>query len=224
MSGTITGLVAQKKNKDRVNVYLDGEFAFGLAAIEAIKLQRGQVLSDEDIARLSQADEIEQAHEKALRFLSNRPRSEWEVRQNLLKAGFDSITIERVLDRLKSVALIDDAAFARYWLENRAQFNPRGQIALHQELRRKGVARDVIDAVLGEAAQADDHAATRAALAKADRYQHLPRNEFARKLTAYLMRRGFDYETVREAVTQAWQAVHADDEHAKAYPFDETEV
>jgi len=218
MSGTITALVAQKKNKDRVNVYLDGQFAFGLAAIEAIRLKRGQVLSDADIARLTQADDIEKAHEKALRFLGNRPRSEWEVRQNLTKAGFEPGAIDRVIERLKGVALIDDAAFVKYWLENRTQFNPRGQVALRQELRRKGVERDVIDAVLGELDHDDEQAAVRSAVAKADRYRQLPRDEFAQKLGAYLARRGFNYETVRAAVAEAWRSVHADEN-----PIDEIE-
>ena len=211
MSGTITALVAQKKNPDRANVYLDGKFAFGLAAIEAVRLKRGQVLTDADIERLQAADDVEQAREKALRFLSNRPRSEWEVRQNLLKAGYGDETIDRVLERLRGVALVDDAAFVRYWIENRAQFKPRGVVALRQELRLKGVDREVIDAVLEESAQAEDQAALQAALAKADRYRQLPRPEFAQKLSAYLMRRGFNYEIVREAVQAAWQAVHADE-------------
>jgi len=92
-----------------------------------------------------------------------------EVRQNLIKAEFDGDTIDRVVDRLTGVALIDDAAFVRYWLDNRAQFNPRGQVALRQELRRKGVDRAVIDEVLRVAAvdQSDDQAAIRSALAKA---------------------------------------------------------
>jgi regulatory protein len=211
MPGTITALVAQKKNPDRVNVYLDGQFAFGLAAIEAVWLRRGQVLSEADIERLQAADDVEQAREKALRFLSNRPRSAWEVRQNLLKAGYGDATIDRVLERLRSVALVDDAAFARYWIENRAQFKPRGAVALRQELRRKGVERDVIDAVLAEGEHADEQAAIQAALAKADRYRQLPRPEFSQKLGAYLARRGFNYETVREAVQVAWQTVHADE-------------
>jgi len=211
MPGTITALVAQKKNPDRVNVYLDGQFAFGLAAIEAVRLRRGQVLSDADIDRLQAADDVEKAREKALRFLGNRPRSEWEVRQNLLKAGYGAATIDRVLERLRSVALVDDAAFARYWIDNRTQFKPRGEMALRQELRRKGVDREVIDAALAEGQHADDRAAVQAALAKADRYRQLPRQEFTQKLGAYLARRGFDYETVREAVQVAWQAVHTDE-------------
>jgi len=211
MPSTVTALVAQKKNPDRVNVYLDGQFAFGLAAIEAVRLRRGQVLTDSDVKRLQAADDVEQAREKALRFLSNRPRSEWEVRQNLRKAGYGDETIDRVLERLRGVGLVDDAAFVRYWIDNRTQFKPKGEAALRQELRRKGVDRDVIDTVVAESEHAEDKAAFRAALAKADRYRQLPRQEFAQKLGAYLARRGFDYETVREAVQAAWQAVHADE-------------
>lgn len=226
MAGTITALVAQKKNKERVNVYLDGKFAFGLALIEALKLKRGQVLTDADIERLRGADDIEKAHERALRFLANRPRSEWEVRQNLIKAEFDSGTIDRVVERLKGVALIDDAAFVRYWLDNRAQFNPRGQVALRQELRRKGVERAVIDEVLAAADQTDDQAAIRSALAKADRFRQLPSAQFAQKLSAHLLRRGFDYEAVRQAVAAAWQAVQAEQDNGEIagnYSFDTLE-
>lgn len=228
MAGTITALIAQKKNKDRVNVHLDGEFAFGLATIEALKLKRGQVLSDADIERLRGADDIEKAHEKALRFLANRPRSAWEVRQNLVKAEFDGDTIDRVMNRLTGVALIDDAAFVRYWLDNRAQFNPRGQVALRQELRRKGVDRAVVDEVLAAADQSDDQAAVQSALAKADRFRQLPQAEFAQKLSAYLLRRGFNYEAVREAVAAAWsdrttRAVQDDEEAAGNYSFDTLE-
>ncbi len=211
MPSTVTALVAQKKNPDRVNVYLDGKFAFGLVAIEAVRLRRGQVLTEADIERLQAADAVEKAREKALRFLSNRPRSEWEVRQNLLKAGYGDEAIDRALERLRGVGLVDDAAFVRYWIDNRAQFKPKGEAALRQELRRKGVDREVIDTVLEESGHAEDRAAIRAAVAKADRYRQLPREEFAQKLGAYLARRGFDYETVREAVQAAWQAVHADE-------------
>ncbi len=210
MAGTITALVAQKKNPDRVNVYLDGEFAFGLAAIQAVHLKRGQVLSDADVERLRTADDVERAHEKALSFLSIRPRSEWEVRQNLLKADYEAGTIDRVVERLRGVNLIDDAAFARYWIENRAQFRPKGRLALQQELRRKRIEPEVIEAALAEIASGDEQAALQAALSKADRYRNLSRPEFAQKLSAHLARRGFDYETVRTAVQAAWQQVHPD--------------
>jgi SOS response regulatory protein OraA/RecX len=91
---------------------------------------------------------------------------------------------------------------------------------LRQELRRKGVEREIIDEVLVEGEHDEDKAALQAALAKADRYRRLPRPEFAQKLGAFLARRGFNYEIIREAVNAAWQAVHPDE---ASNHFDELE-
>jgi regulatory protein len=209
MPGTITALVAQKKNKDRVNVYLDGKFAFGLAAIEALKLKRGQVLSDADVQRLRQVDDVERARERALHFLSYRPRSTAEVRRNLKDADFAPEAIEAAIERLTQAGLLDDRAFAQYWLENRGQFSPRSARALKAELRDKGVDAQTIDETLQTASHDDDAAAYQAALPRARRLAHLEAREFKNKLGAYLMRRGFDYEAAREAVRRAWQAVRA---------------
>ncbi len=209
MAGTITALVAQKKNKNRVSVYLDGKFAFGLAAIEAIQLKRDQVLSDDDIARLRDLDNVEKAHDRALHFLSFRPRSEAEVRRNLKDAEFAPHTIEAAIERLKRSGLLDDRAFAQYWLENRGQFSPRSARALKAELRQKGVAAETVDESLQAAAHDDDEAAFRAALPRARRLAHLDAREFKQKLGAYLARRGFGYEVASEAARRAWQEVRA---------------
>lgn len=224
MSGTITALVAQKKNKDRVNVFLDGTFAFGLAAIEAIRLKRGQVLTDADIERLRDADEVEKAHQRALNFLAIRPRSVSEVRQNLKKAEVSPDVIDQVIERLQHADLLNDVEFIKYWLENRSAFSPRSSRALKQELMRKGVDRAAIDQVLGEVKHDEEGAATRSALAKANRFRQLPQKEFVLKLSAYLARRGFDYQTIKEAVSAAWQSVQAEaGEAAVDNPFDELE-
>lgn len=205
----ITALVAQKKNKDRVSVYLDGKFAFGLAAIEAIHLKRGQALSDADIARLRDRDVAEKAHERALRFLSVRPRSEAEVRRNLGEASFPPGAIDAALDRLKRAGLVDDHAFTQFWLENRGQFSPRSARALKAELRQKGVAAETIGEALQATAHDDDSAAFQAALPKARRLAGLDAREFKHKLGAYLVRRGFSYDVALEAVSRAWKEVRA---------------
>ena len=209
MAGTITALVAQKKNKDRVSVFLDGKFAFGLAAIEAIQLKRGQALSDADIERLRERDSIEKAHERALHFLSFRPRSEAEVRRNLQDGKFAPEMIERAVERLKRAGLVDDRAFGQYWLENRGQFSPRSARALKHELRQKGVDPASIDAALRAAGHDEGEAAFQAALPRARRLAHLETQEFRQKLGAYLGRRGFTYEVASEAVRRAWQAVRS---------------
>jgi regulatory protein len=200
MAGKITALRFQKHNKDRVNVYLDGQFGFGLAAIEAVRLRVGQTLSDNDIADLKSRDEVERAYERALNFLSYRPRSEAEVRQNLRKKDVGEETVEAVVERLTRAGLLDDREFARYWVENRLQFRPRGTRALRYELRKKQVPNSVIDEAL---AGIDEEAAARdVADAGARRLKRLEPSEFRRKLAAYMTRRGFSYAVIGPLVEE----------------------
>ena len=205
MARKITELRFQKRNKDRVNVYLDGRFAFGLAAIEAAHLKVGQELSDEDIARLQTQDEIERAYERALNFLSYRPRSEAEVRRNLREKDVEEQVIESVIERLTRAGLLDDREFARYWVENRAQFKPRGARALRQELWEKGVPNAVVAETL-EGFDAES-AARRVAEAGARRMAHLDPRDFRRKLSAYMARRGFSYEIISPLIEEMLETV-----------------
>jgi regulatory protein len=207
MSGVITALKVQQKNKDRVNVYIDGRFAFGLAAIEAARLRRDQQLSDEEIAALQDRDEAHKAHESALRYLDYRPRSIDEIRRHLKGKGFEPDVIDEVVERLADVGLLDDRAFARYWLENRADFRPRGERALRQELRLKGVPDDVIAEALSEG-HSEDEAAYRAAVAQARQVRTADPVEFRRKIEAHLVRRGFSYDAARDATARVWRELH----------------
>jgi len=204
MAGTVTALRFQKRNKNRVNVYLDGQFAFGLAAIEAVRLRVGQMLSDEDIARLQRQDAVERARERALNFLSYRPRSEVEVRRNLHEKDVEDGIVEVVVERLTRAGLLDDREFARYWVENRLQFNPRGARVLRQELWQRGVPDSIIaDALAG----LDEEAAARkAADAGARRLAHLEPGDFRRRLGAYLARRGFSYAVIETLVEEMLEA------------------
>ncbi len=201
MSGTLSKLEYQKHNPDRASVYLDGEFLLGLPALEAAKLHVGQYLSDGDIERLRALDSFHKAYERAMHFLSYRARSRAEVRRNLHEAGVDDTTIEAVLERLAGQGYVNDADFARYWVENREQFRPRGAQALRQELRLKGVDDQISAEVL---AGLDEVAsAYRAAQARAQRLASLAKSDprgFRLKLSSFLLRRGFGYEAVREVV------------------------
>ena len=198
MGGTITALEVQQHNKERVNVFLDGEFAFGLAVLEAARLRKGQYLTDGEMGALKSQDVVEQAYERAVRFLGQRPRSASEIRRHLADKDVDKVAIEEAIERLETQGYLDDRAFARYWLANRQQFRPRGTRALRFELREKGVPANVIDEVLADFDSGD--AAYQAALDKARRFRGLDRRAFREKLGSYLTRRGFDYETVREVI------------------------
>ncbi len=206
MAGTITALEIQKHKKDRVNVYLDGEFAFGLPLSEALSLHTGQYLSDEDIERLKAADAYARARDLALRYLGIRARSTAEVRDYLRRKGFADTTIQQVIERLQEWGYLDDEAFARFWVEERERFRPRGPIALRQELRQKGISDEIVQRVLAEI---DPEASARRALnARLRQWQHLDWRTFRKKAGDYLARRGFSYDVINDVVRQAWEEMH----------------
>jgi len=211
MAGTITSLKAQKRNPERVNIYLDGRYAFSLAAIEAARLRRGQVLSDEDIEGLKERDSFEKAHDRALRFLSYRPRSEAEVRRYLQGKAVSPTIEEEVIERLTRAKLLDDLAFARYWVENRESFKPRGLRMLRYELYQKGLSEDTIAQALTDLDE--EESAYQVALKRGRRLAHLDQVSFRKKLGAYLLRRGFPHEVVNLAVERTWQELRAEGEN-----------
>lgn len=209
MAGTITALKFQQRNPERVNVYLDGEYAFGLAAVAAARLRKGQVLSDVEIAALRTQDAHQQAFDRAVRFLSYRPRSRAEVERYLRGKGITEDGIAGVIERLEQANYLDDEAFARFWVENREEFKPRSRRALHYELRQKGVSSQVIARALN--ASGDEAAAWRAVEGRLARWAGLPRNELRQKIANYLSRRGFDYEIITLIFEKACEMLSIED-------------
>jgi regulatory protein len=209
MAGIITALKFQKRNKERVNVYLDGEYAFGLDAVEAAHLHKGQVLSDAEIAVLKTQDEHNRAFNQALRFLSYRPRSRLETERYLRDKSLPETVIDDVISRLERSQYLDDEAFARFWVENREQFRPRGERALRYELRQKGISDAIITDVLGNLD--DEAAAWHAVEGRLRRWAGLPAEEFRRKVAGYLSRRGFGYDTVSVILTKANRSLNIED-------------
>lgn len=206
----ITAIQVQKNNPNRVNVYLDGEFAFGLARIVAAWLQVGQVLGEEKIAELQAEDSRERAMQQALLFLSYRARSENEIRKNLSKHEIPDAVIEETLERLRREGFADDKKFASAWVENRSTFRPRGRRALALELRQKGIDDPTIESALEGI---DDEAlAYEAGQKKARKLRVQEWAEFRKKMSEFLARRGFSYSDIAPIVKRLWNEAHAEGE------------
>lgn len=203
MAKKITALKLQKRNKNRVNVYLDGEFAFGISRIVAAWLHTGQELDEKKIAELKSQDDVEIALQRAMNFLSYRARSEQEIRQNLNKHGHTESVIDEIIERLIRGGLVDDKDFAVNWVENRSEFRPRGSQMLRLELRQKGVQDQVIADVLDELDES--HLAIKAARKQARRYESLDWQEFRKKMNGFLARRGFHYGIISEVLPIVWE-------------------
>ncbi len=200
MPGRITDIKVQKRNSKRVNVYVDGEYGFSVGLLAAASLGRGDLLSDEEMRELQRRDAVNTAHDRALNYLAYRPRSSSEVRRYLADKGFGPEVCEEVVGRLSAASLLDDLAFARYWVENRETFRPRGALLLRQELREKGISEGLIDEAL--AAVEEGRSAHAAAVQRASRYAHLDDEVFRERMYGYLKRRGFDYEVIAETLSR----------------------
>ncbi len=198
----ITAIEPQARHANRFNLYIDDKFALGLSAIVAARLRVGQTLDNAELAALEREEQYETAHEQALRFLEPRPRSSVELKQQLRKKKVAGEVIDQVIARLTDAGLLDDSAFAKYWVENREAFRPRAGRALRFELKRKGLS----DAAIKDAVGAIDESesAYRAGAARAPRWRGVERREFMEKLGAFLVRRGFSYETAKEAAKRLW--------------------
>ena len=211
MERKITALKVQKKNPNRVNVYLDGEFAFGLTRIVAAWLSVGQALTPEKINRLQAEESREAAYNRALLLLSYRPRSENEVRKKLVEKGIEETVADAVIERLKENRYLGDDKFARDWIENRSTFRPRSRKMLYYELRQKGVAEDHIQDAL-ESVEDETELAYQAGVKYARRLMGSDWETFRKRLAAFLGRRGFSYGTIAPTLRRIWSELQTEEQ------------
>jgi regulatory protein len=120
-----------------------------------------------------------------------------ELRTRLLRKGFDNETIDAALAKLSDVGYLNDERFAELWIENRLAHRPRGKRMLEQELRQKGIDRQIVDETVAGMDIDDRAAALELARKRLKSVQSLPLDEQKKKLTGILARRGFDYGVIR---------------------------
>lgn len=152
MRDTITALRADPMDPDKVHIFVDDKHLLSVSLDVAAQemLRVGEPCPPERTMRLRSAQELNSIYERALNFLSYRPRSAREVEMRLRQKGFSPEQIATVMEKLTKAGYVDDREFARFWVSNRATFSPRGPRLLKSELRQKGVASNIVDEVLAE--------------------------------------------------------------------------
>lgn len=152
-------------------------------------------MTDDLRARLERYDAAARGTEIAFRLLAVRLRSRNELADRLRRRGIPSETIEELLAELVRRGVIDDARFAGAWVRGRLTLQPSGAVRLRQELRRKGVSREIIDqavsSALSERGESELALALSVARNRAPRYRGLSHEAAYRRLGALLQRRGF---------------------------------
>jgi regulatory protein len=203
MLNKITALTTQKRNPNRVNIFLDGEFSFGLYIINAGHLKVGQTISQEVIDRLMKDDQIEEGFQKALKYISYKPRTKSEVVKKLKEYDFNQDIISIVLEMLIEKGYVNDLQYAKNWVENRSVNKPRSKKLITWELKNKQIGEDIISEVTGEMVP-EEELAMLAAEKYARRLSGYEKEVFFRRLSGYLIRRGFSYSTVNSTVQSIW--------------------
>jgi regulatory protein len=206
----ITALQIQANNRDRINIFVDHQFLLGVSTIVVLQmgLRIGQDLSPDQLEQLHHEEALQQATNRALNYLSFRPRSREEVRRYLRKKETPSELIDTVMQRLDDLGLINDQSFTEFWIESRERSHPKGAQALKNELRMKGVKRELVDELVND--EQDEEHALRAGRKKAAllvRQSEMDFKTFRARLGPFLQRRGFSYEVCTRVVRALWKEV-----------------
>src|SRR3989442_13573462 len=199
----ITTLEPQANNPERINLYVDGRFLLGVSAaiVLQMELQLGQELLPDQLELLRREEVEQRAVDRALNYLSFRPRSREEVRSYLRRKETPPEIIDAALARLDRLDFVNDHSFAEFWIGTREQFSPRGARALKNELRMKGVDREVVNELVDD--EQDGERALRAGRKKAMLLVNIPDMDYAtfrNRLGSFLQRRGFGYEVTTRTV------------------------
>lgn len=145
-------------------------------------------------------DSFEKLYNKALRFLSFRPRSEKEIRDYLQKKNSDPQTAQKIIDKLKEYNFINDNEFARLWFESRIKLKPRAKRVIKMELKQKGISEELIDEVFENTNSDDKELALILAEKRVKRYVKEEPQKAKEKMYRFLISKGFNYDTIKDVV------------------------
>jgi len=201
MEKTITALELQKKNQNRINVYLDNEFAFGISRFVGAWLEQGEKLNELSITQLLGKDTREKAFQKALRFINYRPRSVDEVKGKLEVLGFGEPVTDAVVNELLKKKYLDDYEYSENWIASRVRSKPRSQRMLRFELRKKHISESIIEEAL-KSAPSNNELALRLGKKYLHRFAYLNEKEFTKKMTGVLARRAFSFSVIKPALIE----------------------
>ncbi|MFC1978841.1 regulatory protein RecX [Chloroflexota bacterium] len=201
---TVTSIKLQKGRKDRVSIFLNDKYSFGLSLDVAheFNIYTGQKLTPQEVSIINEFELFHKAVNTALRYISYRPRSESEIRTRLRRQKYDSGLIVKVIDKLKQQRVVDDAIFAEFWKDIREFFSPRSKRLIKLELRRKGVTDEIAERTTNDVD--DQTGAYKAALKKAYSLKSLEFDIFQKKLLNFLHNRGFGYQIIRPTIDKVW--------------------
>lgn len=199
----ITAIKSQK-NKKRVNIFLDDKFGFGidLDNFMLLHLKVDQELADEKVNEIVKKAEFQKTLDKLLRFAMVRPRSEKEIKDYFRRKEVHESLYKELLEKLKYFELLDDVKFAKWWVEQRAEFKSKSIRVIKQELLQKGIDRNIIEDILGETKIDEEKMAKDLLQKKAYKWKNLEPREAKQKMSQYLVGKGFGWSIIEKIIEE----------------------
>ncbi|MCP3923107.1 MAG: hypothetical protein GY714_11030 [Desulfobacterales bacterium] len=195
-SHLITSIKVQKKNKNRVSIFINEKYSFSIDAISAMKIKTGMEITDEIIADLQREDLPRKAYSEGLYYLSFRSRTYSEADKHLKDKGYDDSIVEEALKKLIDINFIDDENYARQFLESKIRVNPKGALSIKYELKQKGISEDIIEKALLDY---DEYEAAFSLIKKKYyKWEKLPIDKVKNKIYTFLSSRGFTYDITKD--------------------------
>ncbi len=196
----ITAITQQKNNKDRYSVFIDDNFAFGLIMQDIVyfKLKQGEEISQEKYNFIQNELIYIQAQDIALHYIAYKMRTEQEVRKKLFEKEYTEYIIERVIHFLIEYHYIDDMKYCKSYIKQRLQYNPKGVYILKMELKQRGIKQSIIDKAI-ENSDIDELNDAIKLLQKKCLYLDDIDEKNKKRLFAFLQRRGYSYDIIKEA-------------------------
>lgn len=191
----ITAIKAQVKREGRYSIFVDGKYAFSLSAESLLEtgLINGQELDESDIQAYKKLSTDDKAYGLTLEYVVRRMRSEGELHDYFRRKKYEAELAEQIIAKLKGGGYVDDAEFARRWVENRRLMKATSVRRLQLELQQKRVSSDIIQSVLAED-ETDERQVLRELIAKKRKQSRYLDDH---KLIAYLARQGFGYDDIK---------------------------
>lgn len=200
----ITKVEPQKRNKKRVNIYINDRFAFGVHEDIAysLHLEEDAEIDREYIERVVMEEEQNRANNYALNLLAFRSRTEKEIRDKMRDKEYDQAVISSTIETLKRIGLLDDTQYAKNFANDKANFNKFGNGRIRFELAKKGVSREIIEEVLEDQSGDEYERALETAKRKLNSYKSDDKNAIYRKLGGFLQRKGYSYDIVSSVLKE----------------------
>lgn len=194
----VTDIRQQVKTAGRYSIYVDGKFSFGLGESSLMNsgLRIGRELTTQELNNFKETAKSDKAYYQALSLIARRPRSEWEIREYLMRKDYDSDSINNIVKRLYDSHWLNDREFAQKWVDNRRLLKATSKRRLFQELKAKRVSDEIIAGVLSED-KTDEITVLRELIS---RKQKQSRYQDEQKLMAYLVRQGFNYSDIKSTL------------------------